>query len=87
MNLNNPIPLDSPNLISTQMDQSSSKNIGDFVKKVKEMGLKTDMGNKGATETSGPDREPTEVAEDIFKLVTTNTESGYFWRFDKKRPW
>lgn len=49
--------------------------------------VKTDMGAKAATETESPDREPVEVAEDIFNLVNNIKESGYFWRFGKKRPW
>lgn len=49
--------------------------------------VKTDMGTKAAKETEGPDREPEEAAEDIFNLVATNSESGFFWRFGKKRPW
>ena len=49
--------------------------------------VKTDMGNAGATETEGPDREPNEAAEDIFRLVSEGTESGYFWSFGEKREW
>lgn len=49
--------------------------------------VKTDMGYVPASETSQPDREPEEVAQDIYKLATTATESGYFWRFGKKREW
>ena len=48
---------------------------------------KTDMGNKAATETEKPDREPEEVAQDIYKLVTTVKDPGYFWRFGEKREW
>ncbi len=49
--------------------------------------VKTDMGNEGATETEKPDREPEEPAQDIYRLVTTITKSGCFWRFGKKREW
>lgn len=49
--------------------------------------VKTDMGSKAATETEGPDREPEESARDIYRLVATVTESGYFWKFDEKREW
>ncbi|MBI2034035.1 MAG: SDR family NAD(P)-dependent oxidoreductase [Candidatus Liptonbacteria bacterium] len=49
--------------------------------------VKTDMGNKGATETEKPDREPEEPAEDIYHLVTAVHESGYFWKLGKKREW
>ncbi len=49
--------------------------------------VKTDMGSAVASETEKPDREPEEPAKDIYKLVTTVTESGCFWRFGKKREW
>lgn len=49
--------------------------------------VKTDMGDDVATETEKPDREPEEPADDIYKLVTTVNESGYFWRFGEKREW
>lgn len=49
--------------------------------------VKTDMGMKVATETEKPDREPEQPADDIYKLVTTVKESGYFWRFGEKREW
>jgi len=49
--------------------------------------VKTEMGNDVATETEKPDREPEEPAEDIYKLVTTVSESGYFWKFGRKREW
>ena len=49
--------------------------------------VKTDMGNAAATKTEGPDREPEDAAEDIYKLATGNVESGCFWRFGKKREW
>ncbi len=49
--------------------------------------VKTDMGNAGATETEGPDREPEEVADDICNIVSDVKESGCFWRFGEKRDW
>lgn len=49
--------------------------------------VKTDMGNDVASETEKPDREPEQPAEDIYRLVTTVTESGCFWKFGKKREW
>lgn len=49
--------------------------------------VKTDMGRKAADENEGPDREPEEPAEDIYRLILDVTESGYFWRFGKKREW
>ena len=50
--------------------------------------VKTDMGNAGATEEYGsPDREPEQPAEEIYNLVTNVKESGYFWKFGKKREW
>jgi len=49
--------------------------------------VKTDMGYSIATETEGPDRTPEQAADDIFQLVTTVKESGYFWEFGKKIEW
>ena len=49
--------------------------------------VQTDMGNDSGKEFEKPDRNPEEVADDILKLVTTVTESGYFWRYGKKREW
>ncbi len=49
--------------------------------------VRTDMGNAAATEIEGPDRDPQEAAEDIYRLATENEESGFFWRFGKKREW
>lgn len=48
---------------------------------------KTDMGNAAATETEKPDREPEEVAEDIYNLVLNIKETGMFWKFGEKREW
>ena len=45
------------------------------------------MGKSVADEDEGPDREPEEPAEDIYKLVNEVTESGQFWRFGEKREW
>ncbi|OHA87743.1 MAG: hypothetical protein A3A96_02065 [Candidatus Zambryskibacteria bacterium RIFCSPLOWO2_01_FULL_39_39] len=49
--------------------------------------VKTDMGNDVASETEKPDREPEQPAEDIYNLVNKITETGYFWKFGKKREW
>lgn len=49
--------------------------------------VKTDMGYVPASGASQPDREPKEVAQDIYKLAAQVTESGYFWRFGQKREW
>jgi NAD(P)-dependent dehydrogenase (short-subunit alcohol dehydrogenase family) len=49
--------------------------------------VKTDMGLKSATETDSPDREPEEVAQEIYDLATKDIESGFFWLNGKKRDW
>lgn len=49
--------------------------------------VKTDMGNSSATEIAKPDCEPEETALDIYNLVTKINETGYFWKFGKKREW
>ena len=49
--------------------------------------VKTDMGNLGLSDKERPDREPEEVANDIYQLVTTVRESGQFWRLGKKTDW
>ena len=49
--------------------------------------VSTDMGNRVATETEKPEQTPEGTAQDIFQLATTCTETGYFWRFGKKRSW
>ena len=49
--------------------------------------VKTDMGNLGLSDKERPDREPEEVANDIYQLVTTVQESGQFWRLGKKTDW
>lgn len=43
--------------------------------------VKTDMGGKGAH------RDPSEPANEIYKLATSNVESGNFWLRGKKRSW
>jgi NAD(P)-dependent dehydrogenase (short-subunit alcohol dehydrogenase family) len=43
--------------------------------------VKTDMGGSSAP------RDPKEAAEDLFKLVTSEVESGHFWHKGKKRSW
>jgi len=49
--------------------------------------VSTDMGNSIATETDKPQQTSEGTAEDIYQLATTCTETGYFWRFGKKRSW
>lgn len=49
--------------------------------------VNTDMGNIAATASEKPDREPEEPAQDIYNIVTTVTESGFFWKLGKKRDW
>ena len=43
--------------------------------------VRTDMGGADAP------REPYEVAEEIYKLATSQVDSGYFWHQGKKIPW
>ena len=54
--------------------------------------VKTDMGNAGATEELKPNREPEDVVNDIYNLIMSNPETGYFWKFrtgrrGEKRSW
>lgn len=49
--------------------------------------VKTDMGIAGATEDAKPDREPTEPAQEVFNLVTSKVDSGFFWHKGEKRDW
>lgn len=49
--------------------------------------VKTDMGLDVATETTGPDRDPEDPANDIYQLISNVSESGFFWRFGEKREW
>lgn len=49
--------------------------------------VKTDMGYSVASDTQKPDREPEETAVDIYKLATSQVESGFFWEYGKKRKW
>ncbi len=43
--------------------------------------VKTDMGGQNA------DLDPSEAAEDIFKLTNSNPETGQFWFKNEKFPW
>ena len=47
----------------------------------------TEMGRSVSTEDSHPNREPSDAAEDVYHLITTNKETGFFWHFGKKREW
>ncbi len=49
--------------------------------------VKTDMGNDAATGIEKPNREPEGPAEDIYRIITTVSESGYFWELGEKREW
>jgi NAD(P)-dependent dehydrogenase (short-subunit alcohol dehydrogenase family) len=49
--------------------------------------VKTDMGNAYATEEEGPDREPSEVAPEIYHLATKVKETGKFWHMNQQRDW
>lgn len=49
--------------------------------------VKTNMGQIAATETEGPDRDPSEPAEDIYNIVSTVKETGCFWKLGQKRDW
>jgi NAD(P)-dependent dehydrogenase (short-subunit alcohol dehydrogenase family) len=49
--------------------------------------VKTDMGFSGATKKAGPDREPSESAEEIFNLATANYKTGLFWHKNNIRDW
>ena len=43
--------------------------------------VRTDMGGAGAS------RNPSEPANEIYELSTTNYDTGYFWHRGKKRSW
>jgi NAD(P)-dependent dehydrogenase (short-subunit alcohol dehydrogenase family) len=43
--------------------------------------VKTDMGGAGAS------RNPSEPAQEIFELATSNLDSGFFWYRGKKKSW
>ena len=43
--------------------------------------VKTDMGGAGAT------RKPSEPAKEIYEMVTSKIDSGYFWHKGKKKSW
>ena len=47
----------------------------------------TDMGYSISTEIEKPNRTPDQAADDIYNLVTTVTETGYFWEFGEKINW
>lgn len=49
--------------------------------------VKTKMGLSVADETEGPDRDPSEPANDIFEIVKNVNQTGQFWRFGEKREW
>ncbi len=50
--------------------------------------VKTDMGYAGVTDDGEtPDREPAEVAKEIFELAVSDVESGQFWHRGKKTAW
>ena len=49
--------------------------------------VRTDMGMAVASETDQPDREPEQLADEIYALATHSCETGMFWRFGKKREW
>lgn len=49
--------------------------------------VKTDMGYSISARNEKPDRTPEQAANDIFHLVTTVKESGYFWEFGEKIEW
>jgi hypothetical protein len=40
-----------------------------------------------ATGINHPDKEPEEVAEEIYRIAAKVNESGYFWHFGQKREW
>jgi NAD(P)-dependent dehydrogenase (short-subunit alcohol dehydrogenase family) len=50
--------------------------------------VKTDMGYAAVTDDGEtPDREPGQAADEIFKLATSDVESGQFWYKNKKTDW
>lgn len=46
--------------------------------------VNTDMGQAYTDGKNRPDREPSDAAEDLFKLVTKKTETGHLWFKGKK---
>lgn len=60
---------------------SRVKNQGIIVSSVHPGWVKTDMGGEGAT------REPSIAADEIFKLATTQHETGLFWFDNEIFPW
>ncbi len=49
--------------------------------------VKTDMGSGAVTGVERPDREPEEVAEEIYNLAVSGAETGQFWHKGNKRAW
>lgn len=50
--------------------------------------VKTDMGYAGVTDDGEtPNREPSEVAKEIFTLATNDVETGQFWYKGEKTAW
>jgi NAD(P)-dependent dehydrogenase (short-subunit alcohol dehydrogenase family) len=43
--------------------------------------VRTDMGGSAAP------RDPSQPADEIFKLATSKIDTGYFWHGGKKRSW
>lgn len=60
---------------------SRVKKLGITVSSVHPGWVKTDMGGNGAT------REPSIAADEIYKLATTQHETGLFWFDNEKFPW
>jgi NAD(P)-dependent dehydrogenase (short-subunit alcohol dehydrogenase family) len=49
--------------------------------------VNTDMGRTARDPGDIPDREPSEAAEDVYKLATSNVPSGKFWFKGKEFGW
>lgn len=49
--------------------------------------VQTDMGNAYASEGYGPDRKPSESADEIFDLSVSKEETGQFWCMGARHPW
>ncbi|MFO0704807.1 MAG: SDR family NAD(P)-dependent oxidoreductase [Candidatus Andersenbacteria bacterium] len=51
--------------------------------------VKTDMGNMGVgpQDKARPDREPKDAAADIYRLATSDVESGQFWFKGRQFEW